>query len=149
MVRAKMIKYSQRHNSIPQSHTDILDSKCSPIVCTVRADSQISAHPVSIIWDGEFVRFSTLKDRMKYKNLLADPRITLCATLPTNDLHYIEIRGKATLEDDNDRSFVNKIAQKYMAMDEFPFDQPGVERVTITIHPEQISTPLMGKVGKE
>jgi hypothetical protein len=146
--RKTMAKTSQRHNTIPASHYDILESCCSPVVCTVRPDGFLSAHPVSIIWDGEYVRFSTLKDRMKYKNLLADPRITLCVIHPDNDLHYIEIRGRAEMAEDVDRSFVNSIAKKYMAMDEFPFDPPDAERITVTVHPEQISTPVMGKVGK-
>ena len=142
-----MARYSKRHVQIPESHTDILESKCSPVVCTIRPDGLISAHPVSIVWDGEFVRFSTSKDRIKYRNLLADPRITMCIIHPDNELHYIELRGRAELQDDLDRSFVNSIARKYMGLDEFPFDPPGTERVTITVIPEQISTPMMGKVG--
>lgn len=144
-----MIKYSQRHTTIPESHFDILESKCSAIVCTVRKDGFLSAHPVSILWDGEFIRFSTLKDRMKYKNLQADSRVTLCITHPNNDLHYIEVRGHATMKDDTDSCFVNGIAMKYMGLEKFPFDLPGAERVTITVHAEQISTPLMGKVADE
>jgi hypothetical protein len=35
-----------------------------------------------------------------------------------------------------------------MDLDEFPYDAADAERVTVTIHPEQISTPVMGKVGK-
>lgn len=144
-----MTKYSQRHTQIPESHFDILESKCSPVVCTVRADGLLSAHPVSIVWDGKFIRFSTLKDRMKYKNLVADSRVTLCIIHPDNDLHYIEVRGHAVMEDDTDLSFVNSIAKKYMGLEKFPFDLPGVERITITVHPDQISTPVMGKVADE
>lgn len=143
-----MAKASQRHNTIPESHHDILESKCSPVACTQRPDGRLSANPVSIVWDGEFVRFSTLKDRAKYRNLSADPRIALCLIHPDNPLHYIEIRGRASLQDDSDRCFVNSIAKKYMGLDEFPYDPPDAERVTVTVHSEQISTPVMGKVGK-
>lgn len=144
-----MTKYSKRHSRIPESHYDILESCCSPVVCTVRADGLLSANPVSIIWDGEFVRFSTLKDRMKYRNLQADPRMTLCAVHPENELHYIEIRGRAEMAEDLDRSFVNAIAKKYMGMDTFPFDLPGAQRITVSLRPEQISIPLMGEVEKK
>lgn len=144
-----MTKCSKRFDSIPESHYDILESCCSPVVCTVRSDGLLSANPVSIVWDGEFVRFSTLKDRVKYKNLLADSRIAICLSHPENELHYIEIRGRAEMAEDVDRSFVNSIAKKYMAMDVFPYDPPNAERITVTIHPEQISTPLMGKVTKK
>ncbi len=33
----------------------------------------------------------------------------------------------------------NQIARKYMDTDEYPFDRPGDERVTVTVHPEQVS----------
>ena len=144
-----MASYSKRHKQIPASHFDILNSKCSPVACTVRPDGLFSAHPVSIIWDGEHVRFSTSKDRLKYRNLLADPRITLCIIHPDNELHYVEVRGRAILEDDLDRSFVNSIAQKYMGVEVFPYDPPGIERVTVTVIAEQISTPVFGRVVKE
>lgn len=144
-----MARYSKRHTVIPESHHDILESKCSPVVCTLRPDGMLSANPVSLIWDGKLMRFSTTKDRKKYQNLLADPRITLCISHPDNELHYIEVRGTATFEDDPDRSFVNKVARKYMGLDSFPAEPPGVERVTVIIHPEQISTPRMGKFTKE
>ena len=39
--------------------------------------------------------------------------------------------------------------KKYMELDEFPYDPPDAERVTVTIVAEQVSTPVMGKVGKQ
>jgi PPOX class probable F420-dependent enzyme len=142
-----MAKSSKRHAVIPQSHVDILQSCCYPVVSTLRPDGMLSSNPVSMVWDDDNIRFSTLKDRMKYRNLLADPRISLCIAHPDNPLHYIEVRGYAELEDDTTRSFVNQIAKKYMGVDEYPFDPPGAPRVTVTVRVEQISTPLMGKVG--
>jgi hypothetical protein len=85
-----MAKASKRHATIPESHFDILESLCSPVVCTMRGDGLLSANPVSIIWDGEFIRFSTLKERAKYRNLLVDPCITLCVNHPDSALHYID-----------------------------------------------------------
>ncbi len=55
----------------------------------------------------------------------------------------------ARLEDDTDRSFVNRIAKKYLGVDEYPYDPPGAERIVVSIRPEQISTPVMGKIGKK
>lgn len=141
-----MAKSSQRHDSIPASHLDILESQCYPVVCTIRPDGLMSANPVSILWEDGQIRFTTLKSRVKYRNLQADPRVTLCITHPRDPLHYLEVRGHAVLEDDTDRAFVNRIAQKYMGQDEFPYDPPGAERVIVSIVPEQISTPFMGKL---
>src|SRR5207244_1928125 len=83
---------------------------------------------VCLIWDGSHVRFSTTKGRRKYRNLRADPRIAISVTDPENPWRYLEIRGRAELSDDGDRSFINQIARKYMGQDEYPFDRPGDER---------------------
>ena len=124
---------------IPASHSDILDAKCFAHVATLRPDGQLSNHPVCLIWDGKHVRFSTTKGRRKYRNLRADPRIAVSVTDLENPWRYLEIRGRAELEDDVDRAFINRIARKYMGQDEYPFDRPGDERVTVTVHAEQVS----------
>jgi len=128
-----------RLDKIPDSHMDILRAKCFAHVATVRPDGQLSNHPVCLIWDGEYVRFSTIKARKKYRNLLADPRISMSIPDPNNSWHYLEIRGEASLSDDLDRSFINQIARKYMEQDEYSFDAPGDERVTVAIHVAQVS----------
>ena len=89
---------ADRFDTIPQSHVDILESKCFAHVATIRPDGRISNHPVSILWDGEHVRFSTTKARRKYRNLLADDRITLSIPDPTNIWRYLEIRGRAVVK---------------------------------------------------
>ena len=127
------------HPVIPEGYKDILESKCFPHVATIRPDGMISNNPICLIWDGERIQFSTTKSRKKYRNLLADDRVALSIPDPDNIWRYIEIRGRATLEDDVDRSFINSIARKYMGKDEYPFDQPQDERVTVTVHPEQVS----------
>ena len=124
---------------IPESHRDILEAKCFPHVATLRPDGMISNHPVCLIWDGESIRFSITKSRKKYRNLLADDRLALSIPDPTNIWRYLEIRGRATLEEDLDRSFIDSIARKYMGQDEYTLDPPGEERVTVTVHPEQVS----------
>jgi hypothetical protein len=124
---------------IPASHADILDAKCFAHVATLRSDGRISNHPVCVLWDDGQVRFSTTKSRRKYRNLRADPRIALSVTDPENVWRYLEIRGTATLTDDADRSFIDRIAKKYMGQERYPFDPPGEERVTVTIQVEQVS----------
>ena len=128
-----------RLDAIPDTHVDILESRCFAHVATVRPDGALSNHPVCLLWDGEHVRFSTTRGRQKYRSLAADPRIALSVTHPDDPWHYLEIRGEATLEDDVDRAFIDAIARKYMDRDDYPFDGPGDERVVVTIHARQVS----------
>jgi PPOX class probable F420-dependent enzyme len=126
-------------SEIPIGFTDILESKCFAHVATIRPDGAISNHPICLAWDGAAIRFSTTKSRKKFRNLLADDRLALSIPDPSNVWRYLEIRGRATIEDDLDRSFIDSIAKKYMDEDRYPFDKPGDERVTVTVHPEQVS----------
>lgn len=129
--------------TIPASHLDIMEGFQATVSTVRHRDGLISTTPVTFDWDGEFVRFSTLKSRVKYKNLLANPQITLCIVSPEDFTRYIEIRGTAELSDDPGGQFNLAIFQRLTGMDEFPYDEPGAERVTVKIIPSQISTPSL------
>jgi PPOX class probable F420-dependent enzyme len=123
---------------IPASHYDILEKKCFAHVACVMPNGLLANNTVAFNWDGEHVRFSTLKARQKYKNFLSDSRCTVLIPDPENAWRYLEIRGHVEMADDTDRSFINSIAQRYMEMDEYPYDQPGDERVTLTVIIDQV-----------
>jgi PPOX class probable F420-dependent enzyme len=126
---------------IPETHHDILVDRPTAHLATIRPDGRLSVNPVALMWDGEHVRVSTLKSRKKYRNLRLDPRVAISIPDRKNPTRYVEVRGIAELTDDADRSFVNSMARHYMGVDEYPFDEIGDERVTITIHAEQVSIP--------
>ena len=126
-------------NRFPASHRDLLDLRGLSFVSTIRPDGLISTHPVSTLWDGSRLSFSTAKSRGKYRNLLQDDRVSLCIPDPKNAMRYLEIRGRAQLEDDPDRSFIDLIAKEFMGLESYPYDPPGIARETVTILIEQIS----------
>lgn len=127
--------------AIPSSVHDILDDKPTGFLATVRSDGRLSVTPLALMFDGTTIRLSTTKDRRKYRNLVADPRVALCVPHRNNPNRYVEVRGTARLAPDADRSFINSVARKYMGADEYPFDRPWQERVVIEIVPEQVSAP--------
>ena len=130
-----------RATPIPDSHIDILTSRPTAYLATVRPDGMLSVNPVAVMWDGQHLRVSTVKTRKKVRNLEHDPRVAIAIAHRNNPNLYVEVRGTAELADDTDRSFVDAMAQVYMGVDRYPFDRPGDERVTITIHATQVSAP--------
>ncbi len=124
---------------IPPTHRDILNSRGLSFISTIRPDGLISTHPVSLLWDGERLRFSSGKSRQKIRNLRADDRITACIPDPANPLRYLEVRGRAAIEDDPERKFIDRIAKEFMGVDTYPYDPPGFARVTVSILIEQVS----------
>ena len=129
--------------TIPESHVAILETALMAVVSTIsRRDGLISTNPVGFDWDGEYVRLSTLKSRLKYRNLMANPQVTFCAVDPKVPSRYIEIRGYAELSDDPERALSKKMVGR-MSGKEQDLDEPGAERVIIKIVPTHVSTPTL------
>lgn len=126
---------------VPDSHQDILRDRPTGHLATLRPDGRLSVNPVSVMWDGVYLRFSTIKSRQKYRNLVNDPRCAISVPHRNNPNRYVELRGVVEMQDDTDRRFINSIARHYMGVDEYPFDAPGAQRVIVTLHAEQVSAP--------
>jgi PPOX class probable F420-dependent enzyme len=126
---------------IPDAAHDILSDRPTGYLCTLRPDGRLSVNPVAVMFDGTWLRVSTVKSRRKYRNLMRDARVSICVPHRSNPNRYVEVRGRALISEDSDRSFINSIARAYMGVDEYPLDRPGDERVVITIVAEQVSNP--------
>ncbi len=129
--------------SIPDGYADLLESTALAHVATVGPDGAPQANPVWFGWDGTHVLFSQTKARQKYRNVQREPRVALSIVDPANPYRYLEIRGNVTeIREDPDFAFINSMAKKYMGQDEYPWRQPGEERVVIVVTPEH--TTQMG-----
>jgi PPOX class probable F420-dependent enzyme len=138
--------------AIPEHNHALLEQVHVGVLTTIRAkDGLLSSNPVGFVWDGQQIRISTLKSRLKYRNLVADDRVAFCVVSKTNVMDYVEIRGHASVEDDKDRSFFRRqfMAGSDGAEPPENLDPPDAERVIITIHPQQVSSPTLygGRFG--
>ena len=127
-------------------HDTLLRSTFFGMLSTIRKkDGLISTNPVGFVWDGERIRISTLKSRLKYENIAANRLATFCVMSPQNMMSYLEVRGYATLTDDPDRSFARHQFKVGSGGQEPPadMDAPHAERVIIEIHPQQVSSPRL------
>ncbi|MGW5647614.1 PPOX class F420-dependent oxidoreductase [Saccharopolyspora sp. NPDC003752] len=124
-------------SAIPQDREEILNKRAFAHVATIGPHGEPQSSPVWIDWDGRYLKFSQTKTRQKYRNLKREPRIAISVHDPDQPYRYVEVRGKvAKIEDDQDRAFINKMAKKYLDEDEYPWPQPGEERVVVYVEPE-------------
>lgn len=130
--------------TIPDDYADMLDKVAFWHVATRGPDGEPQSSPVWAGPDSEgHMTFSLTKGRQKYRNLQASPHVAMSATDPENPYRYLEIRGTvARIDDDPDNAFINSMASKYMGVDEYPFHQPGDERVVVRVVPNR--TTQMG-----
>ena len=106
---------------------------------TLRADGSPHVTPVWIDYDGENVLVNSARGRAKVRHIERDPRVAI-DVLPAEDQQsgYVSVTGRAELVDEGANEMIDKLAKKYLGMDEYPWRQPGEQRVIIRIRPEKV-----------
>jgi PPOX class probable F420-dependent enzyme len=105
----------------------------------LRADGSPHVTPVWVDYDGEHVLVNSAHGRCKVRNIQRDPRVALLV-LPSDDQQsgYVSVTGTAELVDEGADEHIDKLAKKYLGLDEYPFRSPGEQRVIIRITPERV-----------
>ena len=108
-------------------------------VATLRSDGTPHVTPVWVDTDGENVLFNTAYGRAKIEHIQRDPRVAI-------EVHdeddpqsaYVSVTGTAELVDEGADEHIDKLAQKYIGEERYPYRQPGEKRVIVRITPEKI-----------
>ena len=124
--------------SVPSTHTDLLDASVATIA-TVGPDGRPQVSAVWFLADDGVVKVSLNVARQKTKNLAANPAVTVFILDPANPARYLEIRGDATLDADDDYAFADRLGAKYGGADLRAMDGPDGRRVVVTVDPVRIN----------
>jgi PPOX class probable F420-dependent enzyme len=109
-------------------------------VGTIRADGTPQVTPVWVDYDGEHVVFNTAVGRTKYENLRRDPRVTVEVLNMENPYEYVMVSGRAELEEgEAAERHIDKLAKKYMGVDEYPHRSPDEKRVLVRVTPDRVT----------
>lgn len=120
----------------PESHRDLLDGQVASLATVGRTGFP----QVTELWflhdEGE-IKLSLNTTRLKTRNLQRDPKCSLLLLDLENPYRYLEVRGNARVEPDEDYGFAQKLGAKYNA-DLKVHDNPGESRVVVTIEPVNV-----------
>jgi PPOX class probable F420-dependent enzyme len=99
----------------------------------------MQVHPLWVSTDGENILVNTEVHRRKFKNIEADPTVTVTIMDSDNPWHWTEIRGKVvqTITGPEGRAHIDELAKAYMGVDVYP-NPIQSERVKIVIEPEYV-----------
>ena len=130
-------------SDFPETHRDLLDAQFATLA-TIGRDG---VPQLTEVWflhaDGE-LKISLNTSRLKTKNLRRRPQCSLFLLDVQNPYRYMDVRGHARLEPDEDYAFAERVAAKYGA-DLREHDAPGDSRVVVTIEPSNVFAVDMGR----
>ena len=122
--------------TFPESHRDLLVAPVASLA-TIGSDGYPQLTEIWFLHDDGELKLSLNTSRLKTRNLLKRPQCSLLLLDLQNPYRYLEVRGNARIEADDDYAFARRLGAKYNA-DLKVHDQPGDSRVAITIEPTNI-----------
>ena len=122
--------------NFPDSHRDLLDAQVATLA-TIGGNGLPQLTEVWFLHDDGELKLSLNNSRLKTRNLAKRPQCSLLLLDLQNPYRYLEVRGNAKLEADDDYAFARKLGAKYDA-DLSVHDNPGDSRVVVTIEPANV-----------
>ena len=118
----------------------LLDGKNYAVLATVNPDG---SPQTSVIWvgrDGGDVVFSTVEGRVKHRNMVRDPRVSISVIDWADPENYIELRGRVSMTPDIGRQLDTQLSWKYDGKDPGA-DRPGAIRVVVRLVVDKVTGP--------
>jgi PPOX class probable F420-dependent enzyme len=127
--------------TLTEKQADLFRGKNWGTVVTLRADGSPHATPVWIDTDGEHVLFNTAVGRAKERHLRRDPRVSV-TVLPAENQQagYVSVSGTAEIVEEGAFDHIDKLAQKYIGQEKYPYLQPGEQRVIVKVTPDKVDS---------
>jgi len=108
----------------------LLDGPNYAVLATINRDGSPHSSAMWVGRDGDDLLFSTVEGRVKHRNMLRDPRVSVSVLDSADPENYVELRGRVTMTPDPDRLLHIQLSHKYDGTDPGP-DAPGRHRVIV------------------
>ena len=115
---------------LSESTLRLVDGRNYAVLATVNPDG---SPQTSVVWvgrDGGDLLFSTVEGRVKHRNMLRDPRVSVSVIDSSDPENYVEFRGRVSMAPDVGRQFDTQLSWKYDGQDPGE-DRPGAVRVVV------------------
>jgi PPOX class probable F420-dependent enzyme len=126
--------------TVPGEVRDLLERPLLAHLATVREDGSPQVNPMWFAWDGEHVRFTHTTARRKYRNVQANPAVSISIVDPDNPYRYVEIRGIVErIDPDPTGAFFVELAVRYQAPFGTGTPPDAPDRVVFVVRPTTVS----------
>ena|ERR1700722_14787211 len=117
---------------------DLLEKPNYAVVSTHNRDGSMHSTVVWVSAENGGVAVNSAVGRLWPTNLERDPRVTVLVQEAGNAYNFLEIRGTATGSIDGADEHIDALAKKYIGKDEYPYRQPGEQRIKFAITPDHV-----------
>jgi PPOX class probable F420-dependent enzyme len=115
---------------------EVLDGPHFAVLATSNADGRPQSSVIFVKRDGDTVVFSTIKGRLKTRNMARDPRVSLLV-VDKEKGRYAEIRGSVEITDDPEKRLLHEMYDRYMGGMPPP-PEPEAERLIVRVGPDKV-----------
>src|ERR1700750_2971375 len=102
------------NTDFPDTHRDLLDARFATLA-TIGKDGGPQLTEVWFLFEDGKVRTSLNDSRLKTRNLVARRQVSLFITDLATPFRYLDVRGTAKVEPDDDYAFAARLGAKYDA----------------------------------
>ncbi|MGW7411462.1 PPOX class F420-dependent oxidoreductase [Streptomyces sp. NPDC054863] len=126
--------------SLSDTARKLLDGRSPAILATLNPDGSPQTSPVWVARDGDDLLISSQAGRRKVTNVIRDPRVSLTMYDLADTDSYVEVRGLATVTEDEGRRVAVALAEKY--------EGPGAGEEYLQLPVEQVRVTIRVAVGR-
>lgn len=109
-------------------------------IATVNEDGSPQVTPVWVDVDQENILVNTAEGRRKARNMRKNPRVALDVTDRKDPYSMLSVQGRVVeITPEGADEHVDSLAKKYLGQDEYPFRQPGEQRLLVKIRPQKVA----------
>ena len=117
----------------------IFQDKNFGFLATLMPDGSPQVTPTWVDTDGNYVIINTAQGRLKQKNVSRDQRVAVAVADQANPYNMVTVRGRVIEQTTKGADeHIDKMAKKYLGLDNYPGRQPGEKRVLLKIKPEKV-----------
>jgi PPOX class probable F420-dependent enzyme len=116
---------------------ELLENPNYAVISTLNADGSIHSTIIWVSAENGAIAVNSAIGRLWPTNLQRDPRATVVVFESGDPYNFVEIRGTASVSS-GALEHINQLAKKYIGRDEYPYLQPGEERIKFVIEPEHV-----------
>jgi len=123
-----------------EKYRDLLAGQALANLVTLMPDGSPQVTPMWFEYDGEFIIMNSVRGKVKDRNMRRDSRVAVLIANPDNPYRYVQIRGRVVeISEEGADTGIDRLAKKYLGLDEYPDRKQNEVRVMYKIAPEHVS----------